>query len=100
VLPFSGELYFRYIVDLTHDSLRMITASVVSQVSHGNQNSSANPSGRQSAVRYQVIQAALADGKELSRLFAAYQQLCVRRDDDSLRLLLAYTVDCSHWSIP
>ena len=74
----------------------MIATRVLAQVSYWNQNPSTNSSGWQSPIRYEVIESTLADGKELGCLFAAYQQLCVRCDDDSPRLLLANAVDCLH----
>jgi hypothetical protein len=91
---------FRYAVTSTYDPFRVVAARVPTQVSHGDQNPSTNSSSWQSPIRYKVIESTLADGKELGRLFAAYQQLCVRCNDYSARLLLAYAVDYLHWCTP
>src|SRR5487761_1177341 len=82
--------------ELHHNAFRVIASRVFAQVSHRNQNPSADPSGRQSPVRYQVIQPALANGKKLGRLIAAYQQFCICCDGDSCRLLLVRIVHRSH----
>lgn len=83
-----------------NDPFGMVAAGVLPQVGHRNQDSSANPSGRQSPVRYQVIESTLADGKHLSCLIPAYQQFCIRRNGDSCGWLLLRVADYLHCVLP
>ncbi|MDR3727574.1 MAG: hypothetical protein P4K86_11080 [Terracidiphilus sp.] len=46
----------------SHNSFRMVSASELPQVGYWNQYASADPSGWQSSVRYEVIQRPLTDG--------------------------------------
>lgn len=82
----------------THDSFRMIAASILPKVGYGNENPPTDPPRRQTFRRHKVVEPTLANRKKLSGLFTAHQQFVFRCNSDSLWRLPAISLE--RWLLP
>jgi hypothetical protein len=95
-LSSTSKRYFGPFAYSPNDPFGMVATHILPQVGHRNQNPSANSSGRQFSIRYQVIKPTLTDGEQLGRFTSTDKQLLLGWNCGSRWWLLVCGVDCLH----